>query len=579
MITKVPPISESDIKHLSNEQSFQRGTNYYSGGALFDLVRQGNELRAYCEGSSYETYRISVELGTQGVESIHCTCPYDWGGICKHSVALLLTWVRKPDSFHTVQPLDEMLANRTKEELIILIKEMLKRAPDLTRLLELSVQPDRQTPLNLDAFRRQIDYALHLNDDCDYRGAQAVATELSALVDNANRFYEGSDWANAGALYALVLNEVVPSYEEIYDEDGDVSTVLQDCAEGLGKCLAEESDADTRREWLEALLEVELKDIEMGGIDLAYPAPDIIINQATNEEWTWIEQRVRRAIAAQSNRYSDFGQEVLVRFLARRLEARGQENRADELVLDLGSPQQQAFMLIEHQWFDEAVAIAKTHFSDLPGLVTRFADALVEADAGLTAETYIAVLLNTRYGTTYLDWLANYAEKTGDLSGALQRWQESFTENPSFKTYQTLRDVARQLGQWETLQPNLLAQLESQEKWPILIEIALDEAAIPRALEFLPKIRWGNYDLQVAQAAETDYPQDAIRIYCHRVEKLIAVRGRENYREATRLLVKVQNLYQKLGEQDTWQQYLIHIRLENSNLRALQDELNKAGLP
>jgi hypothetical protein len=44
------------------------------------------------------------------------------------------------------------------------------------------------------------------------------------------------------------------------------------------------------------------------------------------------------------------------------------------------------------------------------------------------------------------------------------------------------------------------------------------------------------------------------------------------------LLVKVQNLYQKLDEQDTWQQYLIHIRLENSNLLALQDELNKAGL-
>jgi hypothetical protein len=44
-------------------------------------------------------------------------------------------------------------------------------------------------------------------------------------------------------------------------------------------------------------------------------------------------------------------------------------------------------------------------------------------------------------------------------------------------------------------------------------------------------------------------------------------------------LVKVRGLYQKLNEQDTWQQYLNHIRLENSNLPALQDELNKAGLP
>lgn len=578
-MAKILSITEADIKQLSTEQSFQRGLNYYRGGALFDLVRQGNELRAYCEGSSFEAYRVSAEIGEQGVESVTCTCPYDWGGICKHSVALLLTWVRKPDSFHTIAPLDEMLAHRSKEDLIVLIKEMLKREPDLTRLLELPVQPDRQTPLNLDAFRRQISYALRMADDYDYRGAEAVATELSALVDNAHRFYEGDDWANAGALYALVLNEVAADYEEIYDENGDVALVLQDCAEGLGKCLAEgEADAEARREWLEALLEAEFKDIEMGGIDLAYPAAEILINQATDEEWTWIEQLIRRAIAGQSNRYSDFGQERLVRFLANRLEMQGDEDQADELALELGSPQQQAFMLIEHHRFDEAVAIAQAHFTDLPGLVTRFADVLVEAGAGPTAEAYMAGLLNTRQGAWYRDWLAQYAEKSGDLSGALQRWQESFTENPGFKTYQSLREVARQLGQWEGLRPKLLAQMEDQKKWTDLIEVALDEADIPRAIELLPNMRWGNYERRVAQAAERDYPRDSIRIYSRHIEGLIQARDRENYRQAATLLDKVRKLYQKLDEQDTWQQYIGRIRAENSNLPALQDELNKAGL-
>jgi hypothetical protein len=62
--------------------------------------------------------------------------------------------------FHTVAPLDELLANRSQQELIALIKEMLKREPDLVRLLELPVQPDRNTPLDLAVFRRQISYAL-----------------------------------------------------------------------------------------------------------------------------------------------------------------------------------------------------------------------------------------------------------------------------------------------------------------------------------------------------------------------------------------------------------------------------------
>lgn len=155
-----PKISEADIKRLCSDRSFQRGQSYYRSGALFEPVRQGTELRGYCEGSSYEPYRVSVRLGSQGIEHSACTCPYDWGGLCKHQTALLLTWLYEPDSFHTVAPLDELLANRSQQELIALIKEMLKREPDLVRLLELPVQPDRNTPLDLAVFRRQISYAL-----------------------------------------------------------------------------------------------------------------------------------------------------------------------------------------------------------------------------------------------------------------------------------------------------------------------------------------------------------------------------------------------------------------------------------
>ena len=74
-MTTNPSITESDIKRLSNEQSFQRGANYYRSGVLFDLVRQGNELRAYCEGSGYEAYRVSAELGKQGARRQICYLP------------------------------------------------------------------------------------------------------------------------------------------------------------------------------------------------------------------------------------------------------------------------------------------------------------------------------------------------------------------------------------------------------------------------------------------------------------------------------------------------------------------------
>ncbi|KYH32776.1 hypothetical protein MOMUL_13780 [Moorella mulderi DSM 14980] len=71
------------------------------------------------------------------------------------------------------------------------------------------------------------------------------------------------------------------------------------CVDGLSECLDEgDYDNDTRQVWLATLMEVELADIKLGGIGLAPGAFDIIIEQATEEEWPLLEERVRRPAVA-----------------------------------------------------------------------------------------------------------------------------------------------------------------------------------------------------------------------------------------------------------------------------------------
>ena len=82
----------------------------------------------------------------------------------------------------------------------------------------------------------------------------------------------------------------------------------------------------------------------------------------------------------------------------------------------------------------------------------------------------------------------------------------------------------------------------------------------------------------MAQAAEAGYPQEAIDIYRRRIKRLIEARGRGNYQTAASLLVRVRDLYRKQDNDDTWGKYLSNLRLEHNRLRALQDELDKAGL-
>src|SRR5215210_8229765 len=128
---KLPRLTEEHVRELASERSFERGETYYRDGAVLEPIRQALELRAQCEGSDYEPYQVSATLGKSGIAETSCTCPYDYGGICKHIVALLLTYVHEPQSFRSIPPLTELLADRSREQLIALIGEIIKQEPEL----------------------------------------------------------------------------------------------------------------------------------------------------------------------------------------------------------------------------------------------------------------------------------------------------------------------------------------------------------------------------------------------------------------------------------------------------------------
>jgi uncharacterized Zn finger protein len=317
---KLPRLTEAHIRNLASESSFERGTNYYRDRAILEPIRQEMELRAQCEGSGYEPYQISVKLAKSGIAETSCTCPYDYGGICKHIVALLLTYVHEPQAFRFIPPLTALLAGRSQEELIAVIGEMIKREPELLSLVELSVateQARQGKPLDETAYQRQVRQALR------HESPHMVEKELRSLRELAARLDKAGDWLNTGAVYHAILNETVRGYDDMLreiDEDGDIAVLIDEFAVGLGQCLKQsKADDQTRRAWLEALLEAELTDIELGGIDLAPSARKAVLEQASDEEWAWIEKRLETAIS----KSDDWAREELARFLAARRKRRG----------------------------------------------------------------------------------------------------------------------------------------------------------------------------------------------------------------------------------------------------------------
>ncbi|MFC2036948.1 hypothetical protein ACFLYD_03115, partial [Chloroflexota bacterium] len=386
--------------------------------------------------------------------------------------------VRDPDCFRILAPIDERLAERSKEDLLSLVKEMIARQPDMARLLDLPLHPDSSVPFDLAAFNKQIGYALS-RDDAEWAGR-----ELAQVEAVADRYLEAGNLTHAGALYHLILAETLTCFESWWlewDGEGDIMGALSGCAEGLDICLEQVDDPETRRPWLEVLLQADLQDTRLGGTDFAWPAGDVVLRQATDKEWTWIEARVRQEMQRAS---STWAREALVRFLTARLDATGQEAEANAFVLQKGTPRQRAFLLLGLGRVEEAVEVARQHFASRPGLVIDFANAMADAGHGAVAAAYVAEQARQgRYNARYHPWLARHFEEDGDQAAALALWHRRFEESPGFETYQELRRLGGELATWESLRPTLLKALDPVRQASLLLNIALDEGDVAWALE------------------------------------------------------------------------------------------------
>ena len=90
-----PKLTEAVIRAGANDKSFQRGRELYRSGAISNTAIQGQSLSGECLGNESPFYRVRVELDGGGIRSATCTCPYDFGGYCKHIVAPLCPFIQR----------------------------------------------------------------------------------------------------------------------------------------------------------------------------------------------------------------------------------------------------------------------------------------------------------------------------------------------------------------------------------------------------------------------------------------------------------------------------------------------------
>ena len=571
---KLPKLTEAQVKSLASSQSFQRGQSYYRNGSITEPLRQGLELRAACEGSDDDPYEVTATLDKKGVADSSCTCPYDYGGVCKHIIALLLTYVHEPDSFETLDDLQADLSSLSKEELIQIVSDLVNRDPKLKSVVQLAqAGPRTGKAMNVSAYRAQAKRAMASESH------NTMRRELKALRETAQRFAKAGDSTNAGAIFHAALDEATKGYDEMawdIDYDGHICVEIDGLAEGLGQCLqTSPADANTRWQWVEALLAAEDKDRELGGVDFAPSASDALLKFTNEDEWQKIETVIRAKIQSGSS----WDRETWVHFLAARMK---KQSSKDDLIRELGTPQQQADLLIRKRKFDEALVVLRGVVRGLPGLLKQFADALLTA--GAKAQALQLVQENTKDSgnrSTSYEWLVNYHEQHGALEEVVDAQLQLFLTYPNFEAYKKLAEKSRQLGNWNPTRTAAMKKVETEKNHFLRMDIALYEGDLKHALELWPQAQWGwgvNYELKLAQACEQEMPKKALEIYQKMVERAIAARTRENYKLAAQHLKQARKMYDALDAKAEWPQYIAALREKYSSLRALKEELDKARL-
>jgi hypothetical protein len=287
-------------------------------------------------------------------------------------------------------------------------------------------------------------------------------------------------------------------------------------------------------------------------------------------------------VRAEIRKSGDWVREALVDLLRERQERSGWAGAAGELVRELGTPEQRAFLLIDEGKIDDAIQLMRPLFANKPGLVTEFADALVDARAAEAAVALVSEQARGKNGAVWcVDWLVTYFRKHRRHRDALGWQQQAFLLRPSVQEFQALREVSHKLGTWDRVRAEALQALEKSQRFGPLTAIALHEGDVPRALGLLPRMQpWeqGQYEGQVAQAAEKSHPQQALALYKDLVEQAIRGRDRRSYRQGAQYLKRIKAVYQAVKAPSDWDAYLQALREEYRHLPALQDEIRQARL-
>ncbi len=570
-MAETPVLTVAAIRQLASPEVFARGEEYYRRGAVLALVRRGDVLQAEVEGSSYAPYQVHVTLGPGGIVAEDCSCPYDWGGACKHVVATLLAALHEPERVEERPPLATLLADLDRDQLRGLVLALADRQPALDAAIEAQVQTlraapaavpagragprQRQSPLDGAPYRRQVRAALRSLDRMSgseaYWHVGGVVDEVRAIANQARPFLEGGDGRSALAILEAVTDEYVEGWTELDDSDGAASDYFPELDQLWAEALLTADLTPTERDaWAERFTDWAAELDDYGVEDAFYTAERAAVEgwdepnlqrilrgespsrpaaasaprrrrPSTDEDEAWDED-----LDGAAPPWGDFilhadDQDALTVARLNVLERQGRNEEYLRLARAMDQRRRYATMLVRLGRVAEAVEYSLT-------ALQRTDEALAVARALAEAGAVAEALRVAERGLTLDGWkdeLARWTRDTASAAGqpelALRAARVALRAHVSLADYEAVRELAG--PRWPALRDEVLAQVRQSRAQPQgQVEIFLHEGLIDEAIAVADAHAY-YYQLvaQVADAAIASHPAWVMAVGKREAESII----------------------------------------------------------
>jgi uncharacterized Zn finger protein len=595
-------LSEAAIRAGATEKSFARGRELFRRGTVSRAAIQGRTLSGVCEGSESPFYRMRAEMDEGGVRSASCTCPYDFGGYCKHVIALLLCYVHKPEDFAVRKEPAELMSDLSREQLIALLTKLVGEQPDLYELIGAALAapsvsgggkttPSKRREVDVEVYRRRVSGIMHGLDHMRaseaYWHVGGLTDELRGVERSAREFLDAGEAESALRILLTLVEESSDGFEYLDDSNGELGDFLN----GLGATLAEvilslDLEEDEREDILS-----DLDDLHDGLSDYGVEGLGVAI-LAARHGWEELPASARRGEARSEYEGEDDDDDVetgddewyasgwapedLVQVLARaKLNVLERQGRVDDylaLCLRAGERLRYALKLLSLGRAPEAISHALKRLTDAGEALTlaqrlrdsgHMGEAIRVGEHGLRLKGHKAALGR---------WLGAVEEAQGRTKQALEAWLEAFREAPSLDLWRTLKRLAGR--GWSKLKPEVMSSLEKfYDKRP-LAEVLVEEQEWDAAIRLADRhAQEHEVAATIADALITRRPEWVIRASIKHAEALIAPTKSSLYPAAADWLRRAKAAYAHSGRADEWQQYLQRLREQYKRRPALMAQL------